>query len=94
MNITLTPDQLAGLAYGTAKRNSANPEAVPITDEQFAEDLLGVQCGQFATAKADADKATLASNDSLLEVGLEVSAASLEKQAVVIAAARAELAKP
>lgn len=92
MTITLTADQTDGLAYGTAQRNAANPLAVAMTPEQFASDLLGVQCDAFSQQKSDADLLALSSDDALMEVGLKALSASPEKKAAMIAAADAALA--
>ena len=89
MNIVLTDTQLAGLAYGTAKRNATNPNAAPMTDEQFAADLLGVRCDQLAAKKTDADKTALAADAELLALGQRV--ASSPKRDSAIAAAEAVL---
>ena len=70
MNITLTPTQLAGLAFATAKRNAANPLADAMTPEQFATDLLAVQCDRFAEEQS----ASLL--DLMSPVGAEIAAAA------------------
>lgn len=54
MNIVLTPEQLAGLAYGTSKRNTVNPNAKPMTDAEYAADILGVKCDEFAAEQGAA----------------------------------------
>ncbi len=70
MNIILSSAQLAGLAFATGKRNAANPAADPMTPEQFAADILGVQCDRFA------DEQAAALLDLMSPVGAEISAAA------------------
>jgi hypothetical protein len=70
MNIILSSAQLAGLAFATTKRNTANPSADPMTPEQFAADLLGVQCDRFAAEQASA------LIDLMRPVGAEIAAAA------------------
>lgn len=94
ISINLTADQTAGLAYGTAQRNAANPSAEPMTTTQFATDILAVQCEAFARQKEEADLSALADDDSLMAVGLKALAASPQKKAAMIAAAEAALASP
>jgi len=91
MNITLTTRQLEGLAYGTASRNTSNPNAAPMTDDEFAADLLGVRLDAYADEKEAAIRAALAQNDDLMRVGKAVSLAPPNKQAAAIAAAEAAL---
>lgn len=70
MKITLDPSRLAGLAFATTKRNAANPSADPMTPEQFAADILGVQCDRFAAEQA------AALLDLMSPVGAEIAAAA------------------
>jgi hypothetical protein len=72
MNITLTDLQLAGLTYGTAKRNEANPTAPPMSVEQFVADLLGVKADAFAAEKDAAERADMAANEQLMALGRAV----------------------
>ena len=94
MNITLTPRQLEGLAYGTASRNAANPGSTPMTEDEFAADLLGVRLDAYADEQEAALGATLAQNEDLMRVGKAVSLAPPNKQAAAIAAAEAALLSP
>lgn len=91
MNITPTPKQLEGLAYGTAARNTANPDSPPMTEEEFAADLLGAVLDRYADEKEAAIRAALAQNEDLMRVGKAVSLAPPNKQAAAIAAAEAAL---
>ena len=70
MNITLTDKQLSGLSFATAKRNAANPNSAPMSDEEFAADLLGVQLDAFAKQQ---ETALL---DLMRPVGAEIAAAA------------------
>lgn len=92
MNITPTSRQLEGLAFGTAARNAANPGSNSMTEEQFAADLLGVKLDAYADERESAIRAALAENEELVKIGQEVAAATPEKQALAIAAAREVLA--
>lgn len=94
MNISLTTNQLSGLAYGTAKRNAANPAAAPMTDAEFASDILGVQCDKFAAEKEEAALESMAANEELMRIGLKAMDATPEKRAAMIAAADQALAAP
>lgn len=94
MNITLTPRQLEGLAYGTASRNAANPGSTPMTEDEFAADLLGVRLDAHADEQEAALRATLSQNEDLMRVGKAVSLAPPNKQAAAIAAAEAALLSP
>lgn len=94
MNITLTDTQLAGLAFATAKRNAANPNAAAMTDEEFAADLLAVQCDGFAATKTTADLEAMAQDDALMAAGLKAMTVSPEKKSSAIAAFEAALLMP
>lgn len=94
MNIALTPRQLEGLAYGTASRNAANPGSTPMTEGEFAADLLGVRLDAYADEQEAALHAALAQNEDLMRVGKAVSLAPPNKQAAAIAAAEAALLSP
>lgn len=83
MNIILSSAQLAGLAFATGKRNAANPAADPMTPEQFAADLLAVQCDRFAAEQA----ASLL--DLMSPVGAEIAAAAGGDVAKITAALEA-----
>jgi len=85
MNITLTQEQLAGLVYGTAKRNEANPNAPAMSVEQFAIDLLGVQAATFAAEKDAEELAAMAANEQLMALGRAVMEQPEKLPAVVVA---------
>lgn len=85
MNITLTSSQLSGLSFATAKRNAANPNSAPMTNGEFAADLLGAQLDSFEAERFSAVHAELASNERLMALGIAV-AAQLDKLGAVEAA--------
>lgn len=73
MNITLTERQMSGLTFGTNSRNTANPDAKPMSEDEFANDLLGVKLDSLADEQEAAVRAALAGNDRLMALCVAVA---------------------
>ena len=81
MNIILTPSQLDELAFATAKRNAANPTSAPMSDADYAAELLGVYLYTFEQQRKKEAR------EALIPVADEILAAPADKQAAAINAA-------
>lgn len=91
VTITLSPEQETGLNFATNKRNNANSSSSPMTNEEFAEDLLKTQLNSFAGEARSFDRATMtpiadaliAAPQSVREKILSSATAELKKQGLL-----------
>jgi len=92
MEIAITAEQEAIFAAEATERNKTlSKEVQPHTAESIALLLIAKSAIGYAETHQTALRAALADNENLMQVGQEVAAASPEKQAAAIAAARAAL---
>lgn len=93
MTITLTiPDTALAAEQSHVDKFNASSGLPSHTIESFAQLERDEVTVARLRDKADADRAAMAANDELIQVGLEIASAPPEKQAAAIAAGRAALA--
>lgn len=92
MTITLTiPDDAIPAEQARVDQYNQGSGQPPLTIQQFAQLERDELTTARVRAKADADRAALAGSDELVQLGLDVRAATPEKRAAAVEAARRAL---
>lgn len=92
MNITTTiPDESLPAWQARVNQYNVGSQKPPVTIPEFCQIMQDEETARHIADKNEADKTLLGSNQTLIEIGLQVVSASPEKQAAAIAAAQAIL---
>ena len=90
ITLNLPDDAIAAEQYRVDQYNAGSGQPA-LSIAEFAQLERDDVTAQRAATKSSADLAAMASNESLMQLGLDVSAASPAKQAAAMAAAREAL---